>query len=102
MNKRHLMLLAAVVTVSVLTAGITSRNGLATPTDHPANALAPPESFATIADPAARSAAYFTELGKVLTSPRCTNCHPATDRPGRATPSGRISRRSTVASTAWG
>ena len=81
MNKRHLMLLGAVVTVSVLTAGITSRNGLATPTDTPANALASPESFATIADPAARSAAYFTELGKVLTSPRCTNCHPATDRP---------------------
>lgn len=81
MNKRHLMLLGAVVTVSVLTAGITSRNGLATPTGTPATSLASPASFATIADPAARSAAYFTELGKVLTSPRCTNCHPATDRP---------------------
>lgn len=81
MNKRHLMLLGAVVTVCVLTAGTTSRNGLATPTDASANALASPQSFATIADPAARSAAYFTELGKVLTSPRCTNCHPATDRP---------------------
>ncbi len=23
----------------------------------------------------------FTELGKVLTHPRCTNCHPAGDRP---------------------
>ena len=23
----------------------------------------------------------FTELGKVLTHPRCTNCHPASDRP---------------------
>jgi hypothetical protein len=39
------------------------------------------ESFSSISDPAARSTAYFTELGKVLTSPRCLNCHPAGDRP---------------------
>ena len=43
--------------------------------------LASPESFAGITDPQKRSAAYFTELGKVLTNPRCTNCHPAGDRP---------------------
>ena len=43
--------------------------------------LASPESFASISDTDARSAAMFTELGKVLTHPRCTNCHPATDRP---------------------
>lgn len=43
--------------------------------------LASPESFASIADTDARSAAMFTELGKVLTHPRCTNCHPASDRP---------------------
>ena len=43
--------------------------------------LASVESFARIEDEAARSAAYFTELGKVLTNPRCTNCHPAGDRP---------------------
>ena len=34
-----------------------------------------------IADTEARSAAIFTELGKVLTHPRCVNCHPAGDRP---------------------
>ena len=45
------------------------------------NDLADPESFAGIADTAARSAALFTELGKVLTHPRCVNCHPAGDRP---------------------
>jgi hypothetical protein len=45
------------------------------------HALASPESFASITDTEARSAAMFTELGKVLTHPRCTNCHPATDRP---------------------
>jgi hypothetical protein len=43
--------------------------------------LAAPESFAGIHDEAAQSAAIFTELGKVLTHPRCTNCHPAGDRP---------------------
>src|SRR6266581_4209650 len=43
--------------------------------------LATPESFASIADTAARSAAMFTELGKVLTHPRCVNCHPAGDHP---------------------
>src|SRR5271169_936848 len=45
------------------------------------DSLASVESFSSISDPAARSAAYFTELGKVLTSPRCLNCHPAGDRP---------------------
>jgi len=43
--------------------------------------LAAPESFAGIGDTAARSAALFTELGKVLTHPRCVNCHPAGDHP---------------------
>src|SRR4030081_2149036 len=43
--------------------------------------LAAPESFAAIGDTAARSAALFVEVGKVLTSPRCVNCHPAGDRP---------------------
>jgi hypothetical protein len=47
----------------------------------PSAALAKPESFAGITDTAARSAALFTEAGKVLTSPRCVNCHPAGDRP---------------------
>jgi hypothetical protein len=49
--------------------------------DTPANALAAPESFSSIGDAAQRSAALFTELGKVLTHPRCMNCHPAGDRP---------------------
>jgi hypothetical protein len=45
------------------------------------DALASVESFSSIDDTAARSAAIFTELGKVLTHPRCLNCHPAGDRP---------------------
>lgn len=47
----------------------------------PADRLAAPGSFDGLADPQARSAALFTELGKVLTHPRCVNCHPAGDRP---------------------
>jgi len=47
----------------------------------PPATLATPESFARISDTAARSVALFTEAGKVLTSPRCVNCHPAGDRP---------------------
>ena len=37
------------------------------------NTLASPESFSSIIDPQKRSAAYFTELGKVLTHQRCVN-----------------------------
>jgi hypothetical protein len=49
--------------------------------DDPADRLATVDSFASIQDTAARSAALFTELGKVLTNPRRVNCHPAGDRP---------------------
>jgi hypothetical protein len=45
------------------------------------DSLASPNSFASIADTAKRSAAMFVELGKALTHPRCVNCHPAGDRP---------------------
>jgi len=47
----------------------------------PSATLASPESFDGISDTAVRSAALFTEAGKVVTSPRCMNCHPAGDRP---------------------
>jgi hypothetical protein len=47
------------------------------------NTLAAPESFASIADEGARSVAIFNELGKVLQSPRCLNCHPSGDRPSQ-------------------
>src|SRR5437879_5420814 len=43
--------------------------------------LRDPSSFASIGDQAARSRALFTEAAKVITSPRCMNCHPAGDRP---------------------
>jgi hypothetical protein len=59
--------------ISILAAGVISAAQ--------SNDLADPESFAGIADTPARSAALFTELGKVLTHPRCVNCHPAGDHP---------------------
>jgi hypothetical protein len=46
--------------------------------------LRPPSSFSSIGDPGARSRALFEEAAKVLTHPRCINCHPATDRPTQA------------------
>lgn len=38
--------------------------------------LKPASAFASIADPNARSVALFQEMGKVITHPRCMNCHP--------------------------
>ena len=43
--------------------------------------LRAPGDFAQIADRKARSAAIFTEMGKVIQHPRCLNCHPRNDRP---------------------
>jgi hypothetical protein len=65
------------VAVAVAAAALTARAVSSTSTD----GLASVESFSSISDRETRSAAYFTELGKVLTSPRCLNCHPAGDRP---------------------
>jgi len=39
--------------------------------------------FASIADEKQRSQALFAEAGKVITSARCMNCHPAGDRPAQ-------------------
>jgi hypothetical protein len=39
------------------------------------------DSFASIKDERERSLALFNEAGKVIQNPRCTNCHPAGDRP---------------------
>ena len=69
----QLFIAAVVLPVGALTAYAVS--------DGPSNGLASVESFSSIADQTARSAALFTELGKVLTHPRCLNCHPAGDRP---------------------
>ena len=66
--------------VAVAAASLSMLTGYAL-SESRSNSLASPESFASIGDTAQRSAALFTELGKVLTHPRCVNCHPASDRP---------------------
>jgi hypothetical protein len=50
------------------------------PTAAPGQLLAPAQ-LAVIADRTARSQAMFVELGRVLTHPRCVNCHPPDDTP---------------------
>src|SRR5690349_1624820 len=45
--------------------------------------LRPPSAFASIDEPAAQSRALFSEAAKVLTSPRCMNCHPNGDHPSQ-------------------
>lgn len=46
-----------------------------------AEELRGPEFFESIANQNERSAALFTEMGAVLTHPRCLNCHPVTGGP---------------------
>jgi hypothetical protein len=46
-----------------------------------ADDLRSPADFAGIADKSERSRALFGEVAKVLTSPRCMNCHPVGDHP---------------------
>jgi cytochrome c5 len=72
------MRLKAVAAALALLAGMASTYAAS---DAPARTLATPESFDKIGDPAARSAALFVEIGKVLSHPRCVNCHPAGDHP---------------------
>jgi hypothetical protein len=43
--------------------------------------LRSPASFSDIADLGARSKAMFSEVAKVLSGPRCMNCHPSGDQP---------------------
>ena len=43
--------------------------------------LKPAKDFAAISDPTQRSLALFAEMGKVIESPRCQNCHPVGTRP---------------------
>jgi hypothetical protein len=47
----------------------------------PPAALKTPSEFQSIANQGDRSRAIFAEIGKVLTHPRCMNCHPAGEHP---------------------
>jgi hypothetical protein len=43
--------------------------------------LKSPGAFSDISDKSERAVAIFNEAAKVITHPRCMNCHPATNRP---------------------
>jgi hypothetical protein len=68
---------ALVVAATAIAAGATMTAAQAN------RGLRPPAAFDGIRDPGARSAALFTEAGKVLQHPRCLNCHPHGDRPSQ-------------------
>jgi hypothetical protein len=56
--------------------------GIALSAEQPAQTtLKPAAAFAGIADKQERAVAIFNEAAKVITHPRCVNCHPATNRP---------------------
>jgi hypothetical protein len=74
----HKLALLAPIALGLLGAPI----GVAVSAPAPARAdLLAPERFDSIADRRARSVALFNEMGKVIQSPRCLNCHPRGDKP---------------------
>ncbi|HEV7317277.1 MAG TPA: Isoquinoline 1-oxidoreductase subunit [Ensifer sp.] len=80
MTKRTLALpLAALLAAAGIIAGLEPIRGFAETSS--GGALKPPAEFASIADSTARSKAIFAEASRVLTHPRCINCHPATRSP---------------------
>jgi hypothetical protein len=70
----------ALIAMAVLTAISVARvNGEPTSPAH--ETLKQPSDFESIPDRAERSRAIFAEVGKLITNPRCMNCHPAGDQP---------------------
>ncbi len=61
-------------------AGIVTTLAWANPASPP-DKLQSPAAFNDIKDRAERSAALFVEAGKVITHPRCLNCHPSARSP---------------------
>lgn len=77
-------LLAGGIAAGVLAFAVPMFNAPAGAANDPvksAATLQPVSAFAGIADANRRSVALFQEAGKVIQSPRCMNCHPASDRP---------------------
>jgi hypothetical protein len=82
-DMRSAMMVAASLGAAVLAASAGYAQVQNTTTLNPRE-LRPVASFGGIADKAERSRALFNEVAKVITSPRCMNCHPAGDRPLQA------------------
>jgi hypothetical protein len=71
--------LAAVLAAAGILAGVEPLEGNAETSD--GEALKAVSDFDAIADASARSKAIFEEASRVMTHPRCINCHPATRSP---------------------
>jgi nitrate reductase cytochrome c-type subunit len=78
-RRSYLMLLAATVVSSGIVAGFGSMRGYAETSD--GSQLKAVSDFDAIADTSERSKAIFEEASRVITHPRCINCHPATRSP---------------------
>ncbi|ATB50189.1 Isoquinoline 1-oxidoreductase subunit [Corallococcus macrosporus] len=83
---RHLGRMAILLGATLAAAGCKSAKSAPEPAEPPAAraqaraagaSLRPVSAFAGIADERQRSAALFVEAGRVITHPRCVNCHPA-------------------------
>ncbi len=72
--------LATAAAVGVLAASAAVAQIQDTRTSNPRD-LRPLASFSGISDQAERSRALFNEIAKVVTHPRCMNCHPAGNHP---------------------
>ena len=73
-----------VISISMAVAGAFVSLSASSTTAQAPTELRAPSAFAGITDQQARSQALFSEISKVLTNPRCINCHPAGDRPTQA------------------
>ncbi|MBB4228863.1 hypothetical protein [Rhizobium mongolense] len=79
MTKRMISVLFTTAFVSVaIVAGVGPLQSAANSEN---NALKTVSDFTSISDRAARSKAIFEEASRVITHPRCINCHPATRSP---------------------
>src|SRR4051812_11316059 len=78
-DMRLAVMAAASLGAAVLAASVVDAQVQNTTTLNPRD-LRPVASFGGIADKTERSRALFNEVAKVITSPRCMNCHPAGDR----------------------
>jgi hypothetical protein len=81
MSARSLGLTLCIVLLPTTLLAQSSLNSDAIVSSRSDQTLRSPSDFAAIADKAARSRAMFVEIGKVLTNPRCMNCHPAGEHP---------------------
>ncbi|HYF88050.1 hypothetical protein [Azospirillum sp.] len=82
-RSRHLVLLA-LASITATTIAFGPGHGGAEPAPPGVDAARPLKSvtaFQSIEDTRARSRALFHEAAKVITDPRCMNCHPASRQP---------------------